>query len=161
MDWEVPASLSSDRQISRYLQQPYWHATGFLSGDLKVLVASSRRQYDATNQRSLSATEARTLDQKRQEVEEVTCILKSELSLDTCQAGTSGPSRRSTCPRRGLKSPIWRSAWQPPGLWSMSISTREIRDAHASGNSSYRVAGHIACSRAGQKSCVSSDSCCW
>jgi hypothetical protein len=105
MDCEVLASLSSDLQISRYLQQPYWHATGSLSGDLKILVARSRRQYDATNQHSLSATEARTLDQKRQEVEEVTCILKSELSLDTCQAGYKRSFEKKLMPQEGTQEP--------------------------------------------------------
>jgi hypothetical protein len=75
------------RPLSQYLQQPYWQATGVLSGDLKVLVVRYRHKYYATNRLSLSAKEVRTLYRKRQEVEEVIRILMSELGLEACQAG--------------------------------------------------------------------------
>ena len=71
----------------RSLQQPYWQATGYLSGDIKVFVVRYRRKYYATNRLSLSATEVRTLYRKRQEIEEVIRILKSQVSLEACQAG--------------------------------------------------------------------------
>ena len=71
--------------------QPYWHATGWLSGDIKVLVVRYRRKYDATNRLSLSAKEVRTVYRKRQEVEEVIRVLKSELSLEACQTGDRRP----------------------------------------------------------------------
>ena len=75
------------RPLCRYLQQPYWHATGFVAGDLKVFVVRYRRKYYATNRLSLSAKEVRTLYRKRQEVEEVIKVLKSHLSLEACQVG--------------------------------------------------------------------------
>ena len=75
------------RPLVRYLQQPYWQATGYLSGDLKVFVVRYRRKYYATNRLNLSATEVRTLYRKRQEIEEVIRVLKSQVSLEACQAG--------------------------------------------------------------------------
>jgi putative transposase len=75
------------RPLVRYLQQPYWQATGYLAGDIKVFVVRYRRTYYATNRLSLSAKEVRTLYRKRQEVEEVIRVLKSQLSVEACQAG--------------------------------------------------------------------------
>jgi putative transposase len=83
------------RPLLRYLQQPYWQATGYLSGDIKVFVVRYRRKYYATNRLSLSAAEVRTLYRKRQEIEEVIRILKSQMSLEACQAGY----RRSSAPQ--------------------------------------------------------------
>jgi hypothetical protein len=40
-----------------YLRQPYWQATGFLSGKIKVRVVRYRRKYYATNRLSLTAHE--------------------------------------------------------------------------------------------------------
>jgi hypothetical protein len=75
------------RPLLRYLQQPYWQATGYVSGDIKVFVVRYRRTYYATNRLSLSAKEVRTLYRKRQEIEEGIRILKSQGSLEACQAG--------------------------------------------------------------------------
>ena len=75
------------RALSHYLHQPYWQATGCLSGDIKVFVVRYRRKYYATNRLSLSAKEVRNLYRKRQEVEEVIKVLKSQLSLEACQVG--------------------------------------------------------------------------
>jgi putative transposase len=75
------------RALSQYLQQPYWQATGCVSGDIKVFVVRYRRKYYATNRLSLSAQEVRSLYRKRQEVEEVIKVLKSQLSLEACQVG--------------------------------------------------------------------------
>jgi putative transposase len=85
------------RALSHYLHQPYWQATGCLSGDLKVFVVRYRRKYYATNRLSLSAKEVRTLYRKRQEVEEVIKVLKSQLSLEACQVGYR---RRGAAPGR-------------------------------------------------------------
>ena len=75
------------RPLVRYLQQPYWQATGVLSGGIKVFVVRYRRKYYATNRLTLTATEVRTLYRKRHEVEEVIKVLKSQLSLEACQGG--------------------------------------------------------------------------
>jgi hypothetical protein len=83
------------RPLLRYLHQPYWQAIGYLSGDIKVCVVRYRRKYYATNRLSLSATEARTLYRKRQEIEAVISILKSQGSLEAWQAGY----RRSSAPQ--------------------------------------------------------------
>lgn len=90
--WYVVCQLKKNRRfegqaLARYLHQPSWHATGRLAGDLKVLVVRDRRKYYATNRLSLSAKEVRTLYRKRQEVEEVIRVLKSQLSLEGCQTG--------------------------------------------------------------------------
>lgn len=95
--WYFVCQLKKNRRfegapLSRYLWQPYWHATGQLSGELKVLVVRYRRKYYATNRLSLSAKEVRTHYKKRQAVEEIFRALKSHLSLESCQAGY----RRST-----------------------------------------------------------------
>jgi putative transposase len=89
------------RPLVRYLQQPYWHAIGLVSGELKVFVVRYRRKYYATNRLSLSAKEVRTLYRKRQEVEEVIRVLKSQLSLESCQAGYKRASEVSSLPREG------------------------------------------------------------
>ena len=91
------------RPLVRYLQQPYWQATGYLSGDIKVFVVRYRRQYYATNRLSLSAKEVRTLYQKRQEVEEVIKVLKSQVSLEACQAGYKRSSDKQTLPHEGAQ----------------------------------------------------------
>jgi hypothetical protein len=66
---------------------PSWHAVGRLSGGLKVLGVSHRRTYDVTNRLTLPAKEVRPLSRKRQEVEEVIRVLKSQRSLGGCHVG--------------------------------------------------------------------------
>ena len=75
------------RALRCYKQQPYWQAVGALRGGLKVFVVRYRRKYYATNRLTLTAKEVRTLYRKRQEVEEVIKVLKSQLSLEACQVG--------------------------------------------------------------------------
>jgi hypothetical protein len=73
--------------LHAYRQHPYWHAVGYLSGGLKVRVVRHRRKYYVTNRLTLPAKEVRAQYRKRQEVEEVSRVLKSQLSLEACQAG--------------------------------------------------------------------------
>src|SRR5262245_31732031 len=68
------------------------------SGGIKVFVVRYRRTYSATNRLRLSAKEVRMLYRKRQEVEEVIRVLKSQVSLVGCQAGDQRTS--ATSPRR-------------------------------------------------------------
>jgi hypothetical protein len=75
------------RALHAYLQQPYWQAVGTLSGGLKVLVVRYRRTYYATNRLSLTAKEVRAHYKQRHAVEEVIRTVKSQLSLEACQAG--------------------------------------------------------------------------
>jgi len=91
------------RPLVRYLQQPYWQATGYVSGDIQVFVVRYRRKYYATNRLSLSATEVRTLYRKRQEVEEVIRVLKSQGSLEACQAGYGRSPDKQSLPREGAQ----------------------------------------------------------
>jgi putative transposase len=92
------------RPLVRYLQQPYWHAIGCVSGELKVFVVRYRRKYYATNRLSLSAKEVRTLYRKRQEVEEVIRVLKNHLSLEGCQAGYRRSSEEKSLLREGAQA---------------------------------------------------------
>jgi putative transposase len=106
--WYFICQLKKNRRFEgqplvRYRQQPYWQATGYLSGDLKVFVVRYRRKYYATNRLSLSATEVRTLYRKRQEVEEVIRVLKSQMSLEACQAGYRRSSNTQTRPGEGAQ----------------------------------------------------------
>jgi putative transposase len=87
------------RALARYLHQPYWHATGVLSGDLKVLVVRYRRKYYATNRLSLTAKEVRAHYKRRHEVEEVIRTLKSQLSLEACQVGYRRPGATTARPQ--------------------------------------------------------------
>ena len=83
--------------LHAYHQHPYWHAVGTLSGGLKVLVVRHRRKYYVTNRLTLPTQEVRALYRKRQEVEEVIRVLKSQLSLEACQVGYR---RRGAAPAR-------------------------------------------------------------
>jgi putative transposase len=90
--WYFVCQLKKNRTLDgvalhAYHQHPYWHAVGALSGGLKVLVVRHRRKYYVTNRLTLPAKEVRALYRKRQEVEEVIRVLKSQLSLETCQVG--------------------------------------------------------------------------
>ena len=86
---EKSASLKAG-PLHTYLQQPYWHAIGTLSGGLKVLVVRYRRKYYATNRLSLRAKEVRgTSTANRQEVERghQNVPEKPSLSLEAYQVG--------------------------------------------------------------------------
>jgi hypothetical protein len=106
--WYFVCQLKKNRRfegvpLSGYLWQPYWHATGRLSGELKVLVVRYRRKYYATNRLSLSAKEVRVHYTKRQAVEEVIRTLKSHLSLEACQAGYRRSRTATQRPREGAQ----------------------------------------------------------
>jgi putative transposase len=98
--WYFVCQLKKNRSfegvaLAAYLQQPYWHAVGALSGGLKVLVVRYRRKYYATNRLSLTATEVREHYKRRHAVEEVIRVLKSHLSLEACQVGYRRPGADS------------------------------------------------------------------
>jgi hypothetical protein len=85
---QLKKNRTFDGRALRYdKQQPYWQAVGSLTGGLKVFVVRDRRKSYATNRLTLSAKEVRQLYRKRQEVEEVIRILKSQRSLEACQVG--------------------------------------------------------------------------
>jgi hypothetical protein len=74
-----------------------------LAGDIKVFVVRYCRKYYATNRLSLSATEVRALYRKRQEVEEVIRVVKSQVSLEGCQAGYQRAFATSPRPGEGAQ----------------------------------------------------------
>jgi hypothetical protein len=99
--WYFVCQLKKNRRfegiaLHKYLHQPYWQAVGFLSGKIKVRVVKYRRKYYATNRLSLAASEVRTLYRIRQEIEEVIRVLKSQLSLEGCQAGHTRSTEQTT-----------------------------------------------------------------
>jgi|GEM_PF-778100 len=73
--------------LKNFKKHPYWNAIGRFSCGLKVKVVRHRRKYFATNRLSLDAKLMRKLYKKRQDVEEVFKVLKSELGAERCQAG--------------------------------------------------------------------------
>lgn len=99
--WYFVCQLKKNRQFAgqplhRYLQQPYWHAVGPLTGGLKVLVVRHRRKYYATNRLSLTAKEVRAHYKIRHHVEEVIRTAKSHLSLEACQVGYRRPAAQTS-----------------------------------------------------------------
>lgn len=107
--WYFVCQLKKNRRfagqpVHRYLPQPYWHAVGELSGGLKVLVVRYRRKYYATNRVTLSAKEVRAIYRKRQDVEEVIRVLKSQLSLEGCQVGYKRVTADQPYPRDGAQT---------------------------------------------------------
>ena len=90
--WKFVCQLRKNRsfegvELRSYRSYPYRNATGKLPGGMKVLVVRHRKKYFATNWLSLSAKEAREWYKRRQDVEEVFKVLKSELGLEGCQVG--------------------------------------------------------------------------
>jgi hypothetical protein len=90
--WYFGCQLKKNRRfdgkpLHRYRQQPYWQAVGALAGDMKVLVVKYRRKSYATNRLSLRAKEVRQHYKIRHMVEEGIRTVKSQLSLEACQAG--------------------------------------------------------------------------
>src|ERR687888_1096521 len=90
--WYFVCQLKKNRRfegypLKAYRRQPYWHALGHVAGGLKVLVVRYRRKYYVTNRLSLAAVEVRTIYKRRHEIEEVFKMLKSQFSLEACQAG--------------------------------------------------------------------------
>jgi len=92
------------KPLVRSLSQPSWQATGRLSGGLKVFGVKYRRKYYATNRLSLSATEVRTLYRKRQEVEEVIRVFKSQRGLEGCQGGSKRAAAEQPYPQEGAQT---------------------------------------------------------
>jgi len=70
-----------------YCRHPYWRAIGHLAGGIKVCVVRYRRKYYMTNRLSLTAVAVRTIYKERHEIEEVFKMLKSQFSVEACQAG--------------------------------------------------------------------------
>jgi Transposase DDE domain len=62
----------------------------------KGRVVQYRRKYYATNRLSLTAPEIRQLYRLRQEIEEVIRVVKSQLSLEGCQAGYTRSTEKKT-----------------------------------------------------------------
>ena len=116
--WYFGGQLKKNRRfdgtpLHRYRQQPYWQAVGFLAGDMKVLEVKYRRKYYATNRLSVTAKEVRQHYKIRHAVEEVIRTVKSQLSLEACQAGYRRRGTDATRPQPQAKSLTWRSAWSP------------------------------------------------
>jgi Transposase DDE domain len=89
--WYFVCCLKKNRRFNgqalrAYRRHPYWAATGWLTGGLKVLGVRYGAKYYATNRLTLSAAEVRRLYRVRSQVEEVIKVCKDQLSLTGCQA---------------------------------------------------------------------------
>jgi hypothetical protein len=89
--WYFVCRLKKNRRFNgqplrAYRRHPYWAATGWLSGGLKVLVVRYGAKYYATNRLTLPAAEVRRLYGGRTQIEEVLRVCKDQLGLNSCQA---------------------------------------------------------------------------
>jgi putative transposase len=89
--WYFVCRLKKNRRfngqaVRAYRRHPYWAATGWLTGGLKVLVVRHGAKYYATNRLTLPAPEVRRLYQFRTQIEEVIRMCKGQLGLTGCQA---------------------------------------------------------------------------
>jgi putative transposase len=89
--WYFVCRLKKNRRFNgqplrAYRRHPYWAATGWLSGGLKVLVVRYGAKYYATNRLTLPAAEGRRLYRGRTQIEEVIRVCKDQLGLTGCQA---------------------------------------------------------------------------
>jgi hypothetical protein len=84
--WYLVCCLKRNRRfngqaVRHYPRHPYWTASGWLKGDLKVLVVRHGKKYYVTNRLTLSAMEVRRLYRVRAQVEEVIRVCKDQLDL--------------------------------------------------------------------------------
>jgi putative transposase len=91
--WYFVCRLKKNRRFNgqplrRYRRHPYWTASGWLTGGLKVLVVRYGAKYYATNRLTLPAAEVRRLYRIRAQIEEVIRVCKDQLGLSGCQART-------------------------------------------------------------------------
>jgi putative transposase len=89
--WYFVCRLKKNRRfngqaVRHYRRHPYWAASGWLNGGLKVLVVRHGKKYYAPNRLTLSAMEVRRLYRIRAQVEEVIRVCKDQLGLVGCQA---------------------------------------------------------------------------
>jgi putative transposase len=89
--WYFVCRLKKNRRFNgqalrAYRRHPYWAATGWLTGALKVLGVRYGAKYFATNRLTLSAAEVRRLYSVRSQVEEVIKVCKDQLRVTGCQA---------------------------------------------------------------------------
>jgi len=89
--WYVVCRLKKNRRfnghaVRHHRRHPYWTESGWLTGDLKVLVVRYGAKYYATNRLTLSSAEVRRLYRVRVQIEEVIRVCKDQLSLTGCQA---------------------------------------------------------------------------
>jgi Transposase DDE domain len=88
--WYFACRLKKNRRFNGqplrvYRRHPYWAASGWLTGGLKVLVVRHGAKYDATNRLTLPAAEVRRLYRFRAQIEEVIRVCKDQLGLSGCQ----------------------------------------------------------------------------
>jgi hypothetical protein len=89
--WYFVCRLKKNRRFNGqplrlYRRHPYWTASGWLTGGLKVLVVRYGAKYYATNRLTLSAVEVRQVYHIRAQIEEVIRVCKDQLCLSGCQA---------------------------------------------------------------------------
>jgi putative transposase len=89
--WYFVCRLKKNRRfighaVRHYRRYPYWTASGWLNGGLKVLVVRHGKKYYTTNRLTLPAVEVRRLYRFRAQIEEVIRVCKDQLGQTSCQA---------------------------------------------------------------------------
>ena len=89
--WYFVCRLKKNRRLNGqplrlYRRHPYWAATGYLSGGLKVLIVRHGKKYYATNRLTLPAADVRRVYGIRAHIEEVIRVCKDQLGWTGCQA---------------------------------------------------------------------------
>lgn len=74
------------KRVDKNSFRPYWTATGYLAGGIKVRVARHGRKYFCTNDLTLGHSGIRTLYKKRWPIEEVFRFTKQKFGLEQCQS---------------------------------------------------------------------------
>jgi Transposase DDE domain len=88
----------NDQPLRSYRRHPYWAASGWLTGGLKVLVVRDGAKYYVTNRLTLPAAEVRRLYRFRAHLEEVIKVGTDQLALAGCQARSERAQRHHmTC----------------------------------------------------------------
>jgi DDE family transposase len=101
--WYFVCRLKKNRRfngqaVRAYRRHPYWAATGWLTGGVKVLVVRYGAKYYATNRLTLPAAEVRRLYRFRAQIEDIIRVCKDQLRLTGCQGRAERAQRHHiTC----------------------------------------------------------------
>lgn len=78
--------IFNQKRVDKNSFRPYWTATGYLKGGIKVRIARHGRKYFCTNDLTLGHSAIRTLYKKRWPIEEIFRFTKQKFGLEECQS---------------------------------------------------------------------------